>query len=123
MPSSTHGYPSAQWKAAKKEALSILRKRASREQPIAYSELAAEITGITFNAEDRPFHDLLGEISVEEHKAGRGMISVLVIDTPPRDMKPGPGFFKLAVSLGLSARDEQRFWINEFKRVVAANKM
>src|SRR3954468_15503792 len=105
----TFGYPQSQWDAAKTEALTILRARARRARTLAYSELAASIHSIAFNAEDHSFHGLLGELASSEHAEGRGMISVLVVHKPPGDMRPGPGFFKLARELGLDAYDRERF--------------
>lgn len=42
---------------------------------------------------------MLGEVSVEEEAADRGLLSVLVVHKVG-DMQPGPGFFELANELG-----------------------
>lgn len=42
---------------------------ARRRDTIAYSELAAAIVTISFHADEKPFHNLLGQISIEENAA------------------------------------------------------
>lgn len=116
---SSFGFPQSQWDAAKHEVLEILQKKARRKQTIAYSDLAAQIASIRFEANDHLFHELLGQLSEDEDAAGRGMISVLVVYKS--DPMPGPGFFKLAARLGRTEHDRKALWINEFKKVVEAN--
>jgi hypothetical protein len=67
------------------------------------------------------FHTLLGQISVEEHEAGRGMLSVLVVHKSG-DFRPGTGFFDLARLLGHKSRDRDKVWSEDFKKVKAAWK-
>jgi hypothetical protein len=62
---------------------------------------------------------LLGEISRIESKAGRGMLSALVVHKRG-DLQPGPGFFELADELGHDTSDIEKFWIQEVKKVFAA---
>lgn len=59
---------------------------------------------------------MLGEISTEEHEAGRGLLTVVVVHKAG-DQKPGPGFFKLAQSLGCNTTDRVQFWTNELRKV------
>jgi hypothetical protein len=47
------------------------------------------------------------------------MLSVVVIHQGG-DMRPGPGFFKLAQELGKDAHDREAFWQAEFGRVRVA---
>ena len=59
---------------------------------------------------------ILGEISKEEHAAGRPMLSVVV--TLKGEGRPGHGFFELALELGLTkGADEETFFIRELTRV------
>ncbi len=59
---------------------------------------------------------ILGEISTQEHAAGRPMLSTVV--TRKEDERPGLGFFELAQELGLvGAMDSETFFIHELKRV------
>jgi hypothetical protein len=92
---------------------------ARRRATIAYSELVAAIRAIHFQADEKPFHNLLGQISIEENAAGRGMLSVVVVHKGG-DFRPGPGFFDLAHDLGrtIVARDD--FWTEELQRVYDA---
>ncbi len=65
---------------------------------------------------------LLGEISEEEKKADRPMLSAVVVTV---DGTPGSGFFKLAKKLGKfkgEAVDEDSFWRQELEAVYEACK-
>jgi hypothetical protein len=42
---------------------------------------------------------MLGEIAPEEDKAGRGMLTVVVVHKTG-DIEPGPGFYETAKELG-----------------------
>ena len=53
---------------------------------------------------------MLDEVSTEEFDGGRGMLSVVVVHKYG-DMEPGPGFFKLAESLGLKVALCKVRWI------------
>jgi hypothetical protein len=64
---------------------------------------------------------MLGEVSTNEHRAGRGMLSVLVVHKTG-DMRPGPGFFDLARKLGYAFKDEDAFWINMVNKVCVARR-
>lgn len=61
---------------------------------------------------------ILGEVSEDEHDAGRPMLSAVVVGSSGI---PGPGFFKLAEQLGkLQTTDKEgahRFWQEERKAV------
>ncbi len=73
-----------------------IAKRGS--SPITYGDLAVKIKSISFNANDDSYHKMLGQISVEENAAGRGMLSVLVVHKGG-DMRPGPGLLNLPSNL------------------------
>ena len=88
---------------------------------IAYSELARRIISCSLEPHGQPLADLLGEISIEEDRAGRGMLSVVVVHKTG-DQKPGPGFFKLAQSLGRNTADSDACWVSELNMVHAAWK-
>jgi len=64
---------------------------------IAYSDLAAQLEISYDNIDERnQFHALLGEVSEDEIKAGRPMLSVLVHHKNDVLRRPGKGFFDLA---------------------------
>ena len=111
-----YGFSGPEWEAAKKEARAILIEVARRKGRIAYSELAKEIRSIEIEAHDPRMFHLLGEISTEEEKAGRGMLTAIVVHKSG-DMQPGPGFFELAKSLGKDTSDTLACWVAEFNRV------
>jgi len=111
-----YGFSGRDWDAAKDEAKAILIDVARRKGRIAYSELANQIQAIEIEAHDPRMFHLLGEISVEEDKAGRGMLTAVVVHKSG-DMHPGPGFFKLAKSLGKDTSDNLACWASEFNRV------
>jgi hypothetical protein len=118
----TYGYPTRDWDAAKEEARARLVEVAgSAKGTIAYSELAAGIRSIRFQAQDHPFHALLGQISVEEDGLGRGMLSVVVVHKGG-DGTPGQGFFELATELGRNLEDATAFWSAEFDFVTKLHR-
>lgn len=110
------GYEPEVWEKAKREATEKLIEVAKRRGRIAYSELTAYIQAIQFDADDPRYWEMLGEISIEEAKQNRGMLSCLVVHRSG-DMRPGPGFYKLAKYLGKQVNEVDRFWLNEFNRV------
>ncbi|MEX2032251.1 MAG: hypothetical protein WEA81_05235 [Dehalococcoidia bacterium] len=83
---------------------------------IAYSELVRRVQAARLEAHDTRLFQLLGDISVDEDEAGRGMLSVLVVHKTG-DYQPGPGFFELAKSLGRDTNDLLACWIQELKFV------
>lgn len=86
---------------------------------IPYSNFVARIHAITMQPDDYCLAKFLGEISTEETRAGRGMLSALVVHKHG-DYQPGPGFFELARELGYDTSDIVKFWIVEVKRVFKA---
>jgi hypothetical protein len=115
-----YGFDDAQWAAAKRDAVEVLSDRARKRSMMPYSELVVQIHAIQFEPHDQRFFHFLGEISTEESRAGRGMLSALVVHKSG-DMQPGPGFFELARNLGEDTSDILACWVNEFKRVYKAH--
>lgn len=111
-----YGYEQSDWDKAKAEAKEILIEVAKQRGRIAYSELTPRIQAIQFDYEDQRFGWFLGEISEEEMKANRGMLSAIVVHKSG-DMIPGPGFYDLAKRLGKKVGDIDRFWLSEFNKV------
>ena len=109
-----YGYAPGLWLKAKEEATrAIVQKRS----PIFYSDLTRRIKSIDFGPHESGFHALLGEISVEEDAAGRGMLTVLVVRQ--EDGLPGQGFFDVAEELGRDVSDKIRFYCEETKVVLS----
>ena len=113
-----HGFPEAAWNAAKEEARRVLIDRARVRGMIPYSELANQITSIEIGAHDPRLFHMIGDISIEEDAAGRGMLSALVVHKHG-DMQPGPGFFELAKRLGRDTEDILECWVAEMRKVHA----
>ena len=112
-----HGFDPEVWDAAREEARQILIQCAREGRTIAYSDLAAELT-IDINPRGNALATMLDCISRSENKAGRGMLSVLVIRKDIRTS--GPGFFRLARKLGRKFEDDRKFWNGESKRVIGS---
>ena len=114
-----HGFPEAVWEAGRAEAREAMIAVAARRNLIAYSDLVAEIRSLDLDPQGMHLAHMLGEISTAEHEAGRGMLTVVVVHKHG-DQMPGPGFFRLARSLGQDTRDREAFWIGELERVYRA---
>lgn len=117
-PDFEHGLTPRAWMAAKAEARDIMIRRAAVRGMIPYSDLVASMTSVQLDAFDARLFHLLGEISVEEDAAGRGMLSVIVVHKLG-DMQPGRGFFELAQHLGRDTGDLLTCWVAELRRVHA----
>ncbi len=117
---SKFGFQEKEWESAKEEAKEILIERAkvggTSKGTIPYSELASNIQSIQLEAHDVRLFNLLGEISVEEDEAGRGLLTVIVVHKEG-DKRPGPGFFELAEELGRDTSDIEGCWIKELNKV------
>ena len=115
-----YGFPIIQWESAKAEAIKVLAKFAKRRQMIPYSDFITHIHSIRFEGpHDLRLRHFLGEISLAESNAGRGMLTTLVVHKHG-DYQPGPGFFELARELGHDTTDVEKFWIQEVKKVFQA---
>jgi len=115
---SDFGISAQDWDAAKGQARAAMVERAKVRGMIPYSDLVKKIPAVKFLAHDTRLFHLLGEISVEENNAGRGMLSVVVVHKHG-DMQPGPGFFVLGQHLGYDTKDLLRFWVEQLKKVHA----
>jgi hypothetical protein len=110
------GFSQTQWDQAKEEMRRTLIATAQAQEVISYSDVVQHVQTIRFEAHDKRFFEMLGEISTQEDAAGRGMLSVVVVHKQG-DMQPGPGFFELAKKLRRDTHDVTRCWIEELKRV------
>jgi len=108
--------PPDKWSAAKEEARQVLVDRARHRSIITYTELVGLIRSVDFKPHDVRLFALLGQLSVDEHDAGRPLLSVLVIHKSG-DYQPGSGFFELAQALGRKTNDLESAWIQELKKV------
>lgn len=90
--------------------------RAALDGTISYSELMAQVTAIRLDANDPRIAAFLDEIAVAEDKAGRGLLTAVVVYKTGTRM-PGPGFFELALSRGRDISDATACWLQELRRL------
>ena len=111
-----HGFSENAWEAAKEEARQAMIAIAARGGMMTYSELVNEIDACKLEPQSWQLNHMLGEISMKEHRAGRGMLTVVVVHKHG-DRMPGSGFFDLACSLGHQVNDRLAFWAQELAKV------
>ncbi|MDD9814393.1 MAG: hypothetical protein OXU31_00185 [Gammaproteobacteria bacterium] len=115
-PQSTHGHEPEDWQNAKVQAKAHLASVAKRQGWETYGGLVKKIDAIPFAPNDPALAALLGQISSEEHNAGRGMLTAIVVHKDG-DRRPGKGFYKLARYLGLDTSDKDALWVSETGKV------
>lgn len=103
---------------ALRQARQILLERARRSETITYKNLTEEITVARYAPNGKPLVRLLGRISEDSERAGRGLLSVLVVRR--KDKIPGAGFFALATKLRGPIEDRTAFFQRERDRVFEA---
>jgi hypothetical protein len=92
-------FSAAAWDAAKAEGKTVLAGCARNRRMISYTDFMYQIRSISFTIpHDSRLPQFLAEISTEEAKAGRGMMTTLVV-RKDGDQRPGAGFFELAGGL------------------------
>jgi hypothetical protein len=112
MRNSPYGFAQSDWDAGKTQAFHVMANVAKSNRLIRYKELVIHVTAVKFPlAEGDPkFWHMLGEISVDEETAGRGMLSAVVVND---QFKPGKGSFDLACELDRDLWDKDRCWLDE----------
>ena len=110
-----HGFAPADREAARAAARQAMIGAARRAGQIAYSDLVAEIRAVDLEPQSPQLARPLGETATDEHAAGRGMLSVVVVHNAGDGMR-GSGFFELAETLGHDTRDRVAFWVGELAR-------
>ena len=106
--------------AAKAEGKVVLAECARARRMITYSDFMSQIRSIAFDTpRDSRLPQFLAEISTEEAKAERGMMTALVV-RKDGDQRPGAGFFELAGRLGYDVSDPEKFWVEEVNKVFAS---
>ena len=114
------GFSDAAWEAAKAQGKAALAQCARAEKMISYTDFIHHICLISFETPyDSRLPRFLAEISTEEAKAGRGMMTALVV-RKNRDRRPGGGFFELAERLGYDVSDPEKFWLEQVNKVFAS---
>ena len=115
-----HGFSDAAWRVAKAEGKAVLAQCARANGLISYTDFMHQIHSISFETPyDSRLPHLLAEISTEEAKEGRGMMTALVVRRNG-DQKPGRGFFELAERIGDHVSDPEKFWIEQLNKIFAS---
>lgn len=109
-----YGFTTKQWQRFKKEARDIMVAVARNRQMITYSDMAAKMTTIAVEAHDQVLWDIIGDVAKDEEKAGRGLLSAVVVHKHG-DMEPGKGFFELAKFFQRNLTDRTKCWVEELK--------
>ena len=110
------GYRVKEWNDAKRQVREVLIDCAKARDVISYFELAVRVAAIKLDPDSLALRTMLREIGNEEHAAGRGMLTALVVSTASQ-RRPDLEFFYLATQLGKNTNDVLRCWINELKRL------
>lgn len=115
-PEATYGHASNVWNAGKELLRAELWQTARLRGTLTYGEATDLIRNtIAFDPHDYGFHAMLGQISVEEDAAGRGMLSAIVVHLS--DGQPGNGFYDLARQLTRDISDPLTCWVREVNRL------
>ena len=108
------------WERTKEEMKIAIIEQAKREDMISYSGLLENVKSLKLNIEEIDHRsimaEMLGEISLAEDRADRGMLSALVVHKTG-DKEPGQGFFDYAEILGRDIADKTSCWVKEVKKV------
>ena len=111
-----YGFSDTQWAAGKAEITEILQRQAKSRAMITYGELSQALRCIQIGPHEPAMGAILGEISREEFKNGRGMLSVIVVHKYG-DQEPGNGFYECAEGLGLDVSNRMAVWVNQLHAV------
>jgi hypothetical protein len=111
-----HGHTDDAWTKTRRELRAFLVAKARKRSVVPYSEVVAQIGPIRFSPDDRGFHQMLDETSVDEDEHGRGLLTVIVVHKDG-DMRPGPGFFDLATRRSREVIDIDKTWVCELDTV------
>jgi Arc/MetJ-type ribon-helix-helix transcriptional regulator len=102
---------------AKDGARAVMQEVAETGSLITYEELCERIGAYT----PRSCGPLITEVALEDYRAGRGMLSAVVVRKDTR--MPGDGFFEAAeAELAEGLPDRTAFWKDELARVYEAHR-
>ncbi len=114
---STHGHPPNVWARAKGELRATLALTARRRGLITYADLTRNMVAIPFPSgawSDSLFY-LLGQVTVEEHEAGRPLLASVAVRK--KESTPGKGFYDVANDLGVGDGTENiELWVKELAK-------
>lgn len=102
----------------------VLVRAAMERRFVRYGEIAP-LVGIDLSHQSGPgeIGRLLGEISEDEHRVGRPLLSSIVVRAGfgQGQGTPGSGYYKMAREQRVlnSGEDEEAFWMREVERIFA----
>ena len=106
-----------EWQRILDEIREILIYQAGMNIPISYSGLCRKLYSRSLKPNDEALHTALGEISVSEHKAGRGFLSVYCGSVRGQHNMPKAGFFKMVNGLGVKYKKRSDFVKDEREKI------
>jgi hypothetical protein len=105
---------------AGREMADVMVAAAKKGEPITYGELVDQVDTIKYEPFSQDLDEQLDDISRREDKAGRGMLSAVVVNK--KTGMPGDGFFALAEELGREFDNREAFFEQECDRVFDAHR-
>jgi hypothetical protein len=84
------GFSPREWRVAKRKVRAFLVKVARRQSTVFYKDVASFLNDTRVKPQSRAMREVLTEISMAEHAAGRPLLSAVVVRTDTR--RPGKGF-------------------------------
>jgi hypothetical protein len=108
-----------EWRGLKAIVRAQLIDTARRQKTVSYTDVEKKVNDPRLRSKSEAMDELLGEISGDEHKAGRPLLSAIVVRKDKSLPIPGPGFYKLAKALGSMVQGDTKesFWKAELLRV------
>ena len=110
------GFSPREWRVAKRKVRTFLVKVARGQSTVFYKDVASFLNDTRVKPQSRAMREVLTEISMAEHAAGRPLLSAVVVRTDTR--RPGKGFEAMAKLLRVRGRSSpQTFWKMQRDRV------
>jgi hypothetical protein len=105
-----------EWSALVERTRSILLEVARAGGTVTYGQLRQRLGVELPHRGPGDLAALLGAASLAEERAGRGLVSVVVVGPSGR---PGAGWFRLAAEEGRDVSDKEESWQRERQRLAA----
>jgi hypothetical protein len=113
-----HGFPRADWDAAKREAEAALIACAARRDTMTYAGLCDAVGSIRLRPYSFAMVAFLDEICTGPD-AEHGIVLASLVTRKDTGM-PGEGYFRCAARMGCDISDRGEFWEGQVERVYAA---
>lgn len=110
------GLTDTEWGQAVEELRGAILRAAWDRRMTCYSEISPAVTVTHVEAFSPLMNHLLGAIFRAEHDADRPALTAIVTHKDG-DKEPGPGFYEMARSLGISFDEPYVYWSTEVQNV------